>query len=99
MIRLPCPWCGPRDAAEFRYVGESRPRPDPATATVEEWRRHLYLRDNTAAPRAESWYHRMGCRQYLVVVRDPTTDEVVSAEAARGSADGERTDRGEGGAP
>ncbi len=29
MMRLPCPWCGPRNVSEFRYAGEARPRPDP----------------------------------------------------------------------
>ena len=33
MILIRCPWCGPRDAGEFAYQGEARPRPDPAAAT------------------------------------------------------------------
>ncbi|HEX9342090.1 MAG TPA: sarcosine oxidase subunit delta, partial [Actinomycetota bacterium] len=23
MLLLPCPWCGPRDEAEFRYGGQA----------------------------------------------------------------------------
>ena len=50
---LPCPWCGPRNATEFRYGGEAGPRPDPATTTPEEWRRYLYFHAN---PRG--WHDR-----------------------------------------
>ena len=76
MMLIPCPWCGPRDAAEFAYLGEPSSRPDPATATPEQWRGYLYLRDNVAGPVRERWYHRMGCRRRLLVERDTTTDEV-----------------------
>ncbi len=76
MILLPCPWCGPRSAGEFGYVGETRARPDPQTTTPAEWRDYLYLRRNAAGWTTERWYHRMGCRRYLVLERDCTTNEV-----------------------
>jgi len=50
MILIRCPWCGPRDAGEFVYSGETRPRPDPASATPREWRDYLYFPAN---PRGE----------------------------------------------
>ncbi len=79
MILLPCPWCGPRDAEEFGYVGEMRARPDPVTTTMKEWRDYLYLRRNVAGWTTERWYHQMGCRRYLLVDRDTTTNEVRPA--------------------
>ncbi|MBA3308618.1 MAG: sarcosine oxidase subunit delta [Nocardioidaceae bacterium] len=82
MILLPCPWCGPRDAGEFGYVGEVGARPDPRTATPERWREYLYLRANVAGWGTERWYHRMGCRRYLTVERNTTTNEVRSATDA-----------------
>lgn len=78
MITLPCPWCGPRDVGEFAYGDESRPRPDPATVTPAEWRHHLYVRANPAGPVTETWLHRAGCRRFLVVERDTTTNEVLA---------------------
>ena len=48
MITVPCPWCGPRNSADLRYVGESRPRPDPNAASPAEWRAYLYERRNPA---------------------------------------------------
>ncbi|MGI8521984.1 MAG: sarcosine oxidase subunit delta [Nocardioides sp.] len=76
MLVLPCPWCGPRGAEEFGSVGELAPRPDPRTAEPQQWRDYLYLRANRADWTFERWYHRMGCRRYLVVERHPVTNEV-----------------------
>jgi len=76
MMLLPCPWCGPRDAGEFGYVGEVGARPDPRTTTPGQWRDYLYLRRNVAGWTTERWYHRMGCRRYIVLERDSTTNEV-----------------------
>jgi heterotetrameric sarcosine oxidase delta subunit len=76
MIELPCPWCGPRDAGEFAHVGEVIPRPNPRTATPEQWRGYLYLRANPLGWVTETWYHRMGCRRYIRVDRHTGTNEV-----------------------
>lgn len=77
MMLLPCPWCGPRNVAEFGYVGEATPRPDPADATPEEWRAYLYGRANRCGWTAETWYHRMGCRRYISLRRHTLTNEVL----------------------
>jgi heterotetrameric sarcosine oxidase delta subunit len=79
MIQLPCPWCGDRDASEFRYSGEVLSRPDPVTTTPAEWRAYLYLRGNKRGWVTERWYHRAGCRRYLVIERDTSSDEVRGA--------------------
>jgi len=83
MILLPCPWCGPRDSEEFGYVGEMRVRPDPLTASTEQWRDYLYLRRNVVGWTTERWYHGMGCRRYLLVERDTTTNAVRPADPAK----------------
>lgn len=84
MVLVPCPWCGPRDAAEFGYVGELSVRPDPQTTTRKEWRDYLYLRRNVAGWTTERWYHRMGCRRYLVVQRETTTNAFRPPDEAAG---------------
>jgi sarcosine oxidase subunit delta len=83
MIQLPCPWCGLRNVAEFRYAGESTPRPDPATTTPEEWRRYLYIRRNPRGSVQESWYHTAGCRRYIRLERDTVSNESRPAGGAR----------------
>jgi heterotetrameric sarcosine oxidase delta subunit len=82
MITLPCPWCGPRNVTEFAYGGETVARPDAATVTPAEWRVYLYVRANQAGPVTETWLHRAGCRRYLVVERDTTSNEVLAVRRA-----------------
>lgn len=79
MILLPCPYCGPRNASEFHYVGELSTRPIPNETSPEEWRAFLYLRENPAGWTTETWFHRAGCRRYLVVERHTVTNEVRGA--------------------
>ena len=78
MILLPCPFCGPRNASEFRYVGELSERPDPKATSTEEWRTFLYVRDNPAGWTTETWFHSAGCRQHFVAERHTVTNEVRS---------------------
>ncbi len=80
MILVPCPWCGPRNSQEFRYVGESRARPDVETATTEEWRTYLYTKANPAGWVTETWFHRSGCRRYLTAERHTVTNAIRSSD-------------------
>lgn len=82
MMLLPCPWCGPRSATEFRYCGEAGTRPDPATTTPEAWRSYLHLRANPRGWSVEHWHHGSGCRRYLTLERHTLTHEVRAVEAA-----------------
>jgi heterotetrameric sarcosine oxidase delta subunit len=75
MLSVPCPWCGPRNADEFRFVGDVRSRPDPTSASPETWRAYLYLERNEAGWTTETWYHRAGCRRYFVAERHRTSNE------------------------
>jgi sarcosine oxidase subunit delta len=83
MITVPCPWCGPRNSTDLRYVGEARPRPAPSSTTPEEWRSYLYLRDNPAGWTTETWYCRSGCRRFFVVERHTVTNEIKGARPPR----------------
>ena len=79
MLLVPCPNCGPRNAADMRYVGEAGPRPDPASTSPTEWRRYLYIESNPAGLLRETWYCRAGCRRYFVLERDTATNEFVDS--------------------
>lgn len=61
---------------EFRAVGESKRRPDVATAAPEEWRTYLYTKANRADWVTETWYHRAGCRRYFTVERHTVSNEI-----------------------
>jgi heterotetrameric sarcosine oxidase delta subunit len=62
--------------SEFRYVGESSARPDPNSATQQQWRAYLYQRKNPAGWVTEGWFHRSGCGRYLKIERHTISNEV-----------------------
>ncbi|MFF4585486.1 sarcosine oxidase subunit alpha family protein [Streptomyces sp. NPDC001388] len=84
MLLIPCPWCGPRDEAEFHYGGQAHvPYPEnPAALTDEEWARYLFFRDNPKGPFAERWSHAAGCRRWFNAVRDTSTNEILAVYRA-----------------
>jgi sarcosine oxidase subunit delta len=56
-----CPNCGLRDVHEFRYGGQVP----------------IANGGNLPGPQRERWYHRFGCRRWLVAVRDVRTNELL----------------------
>jgi sarcosine oxidase subunit delta len=60
---LTCPDCGPREVQEFRYGGELL----PAGATG----------GNVPGLQRERWFHRFGCRRWLLAERNVRTNEVL----------------------
>lgn len=83
MMLLPCPWCGPRNVAEFGYLGETAARPDPNTAGPREWRSYLYEVANPRGWTVERWFHRAGCRKYVTLERHTATNEVATRGETR----------------
>jgi len=80
------PLLGPRDAAEFVYLGDASliDRPDrQAEDAMEQFHDYAYLRDNPAGAHRELWYHEQGDRSWLVVTRDTLTHEITQVELAR----------------
>jgi heterotetrameric sarcosine oxidase delta subunit len=80
MMLIPCPWCGPREEAEFRYGGQAHVAypADPDALSDAEWARYLYFRDNPKGPFAERWQHAAGCRRWFNAVRDTVTNEILA---------------------
>ncbi len=60
---LNCPNCGPRDVAEYRYGGEIA---EPTAGT------------NLPGSQRERWYHRSGCRRWLLVERNVRTNQILT---------------------
>ena len=80
------PLLGPRDAAEFTYLGDASliNRPDWQTEdAAKKFYEYLYLRDNPAGQHRELWYHEQGDRSWLVVTRNTLTHEITGVELAR----------------
>ncbi len=83
-MRLKCPYCGERDAAEFiTRGGAAGVRPDPAGPDpLQRFHDYVHLRDNPAGTSLEYWYHAAGCRSWLQVTRDTRSHLVLSVEMA-----------------
>ncbi|MEO0975913.1 MAG: sarcosine oxidase subunit delta [Pseudomonadota bacterium] len=82
---IPHPLLGPRDAAEFVYLGDASllDRPDWQADNAEAaFFTYQYLRDNPAGTHRELWFHEQGDRSWLVVTRDITTHDILTVEFA-----------------
>lgn len=80
------PLLGPRDSAEFTYLGDASliDRPDwQAETATRDFYEYAYLRDNPAGWHRELWFHEAGDRSWLVVTRNTLTHEIKSVEMAR----------------
>ncbi len=90
------PLLGPRDAAEFVYLGDAAliDRPDwQGDNAANEFHDYAYLRGNPAGAHRELWYHEQGDRSWLLVTRDTTTHAISKVELARDVAKARGRDR------
>lgn len=73
MKRLTCPMNGPRDIAEFQYLGPLRPtHAEDATALTQ----HLFFAPNPIGPMIEWWRHRPSNTVFLAE-RHTATDQIL----------------------
>ena len=83
-MRIPCPFCGERDSAEFVYRGDASPVRPAAEASENAFAEYVYLRRNPAGEILEHWYHAQGCRNWLVVRRNTRTHVITDTAFAKG---------------
>jgi heterotetrameric sarcosine oxidase delta subunit len=74
---LDCPNCGRRSYTEFWFGGEAVD--DLDTVDVERSYEQVWMRANVAGAQIERWYHFGGCRRWLTVTRDTTSNELTPA--------------------
>ncbi len=72
-LKIPCPNCGLRAFTEFTFGGELRDL-DAADAAGDFAR--VYLRENVSGLQRERWFHALGCRRWLTLERDTTTNRI-----------------------
>ncbi len=80
MLLIPCPYCGPRNEAEFACGGEAhitRPK-TPETVNDEDWAAFLFLRRNTKGLYLERWVHAHGCRRWFNLARDTVSYRILA---------------------
>ena len=72
-VGIPCPTCGRRSSNEFLWGGELRPLEAPDRESDFE---RVFLPANVAGAQEERWFHLLGCRRWVTIRRDTTTNEV-----------------------
>ena len=72
---ITCPNCGPREALEFSYAGETTRRAGP-DASDAQLAGYLFFRENANGWQSEWWVHRDGCRRWFLAERHTGTNEV-----------------------
>jgi sarcosine oxidase, subunit delta len=72
---ITCPNCGPREALEFAFGGETTRRAGP-TSSDRELAASLYFRRNVNGWQTEWWVHQSGCRVWFLAERHTTTNEI-----------------------
>lgn len=82
MIRIPCPFCGLRDHAEFTYGGDGSITYPALDAPASDWHDAVFLRENIRGRQTETWHHANGCRMWLLVERDTMTHEIHTVRPA-----------------
>lgn len=88
------PLLGPRDSAEFVYLGDAKLMDRPSwqgkeasdarlSEALDRFHDYLYLRDNPAGVHQELWYHEQGDRSWLVVTRNTLSHEILDVVLAK----------------
>ena len=80
MLRIACPWCGPRDEIEFACGGEAHIALPADAETIDDaaWADYLFMRANPKGRYRERWVHVHGCRRWFNVVRETTTERILA---------------------
>ncbi len=80
MLKITCPFCGPRSESEFFFGGPVKAdRPDPNAVSDAEWVEFLTVVPNPLGPVQERWWHGRGCGEWLTIWRDTRTHDIVEA--------------------
>jgi heterotetrameric sarcosine oxidase delta subunit len=78
-IRITCPNCGTRAVEEWVY-GEVFAVPDEIADPDERDIDRGFMHNNPEGPVREAWFHLYGCRRWIYLTRDTTTDHILSIE-------------------
>ena len=80
MLLIPCPWCGPRDEAEFHYGGQAHVAypADPAALSRRRVGPVPVLPRQPEGAVRRALVHTAGCRRWFNAVRDTATHEFLA---------------------
>jgi len=78
-LQINCPHCGKRPIEEFIY-GEVPVVPEEIT-DPDEWDiDRAFMMHNTEGIQREAWFCLQGCRRWVYLFRDTTTNKIIRYE-------------------
>ena len=82
MLKIPCPFCGPRNETEFVHGGPAKAaRPDNVSAMDDTtWIEYLTVPQNPLGPVEERWWHVRGCGSWFTIKRDTRSHDLIDEE-------------------
>lgn len=82
MLKITCPFCGPRNESEFAYGGPAKSRrpDDPSEISDTDWVDYLTVAVNPMGPVREKWWHVRGCGKWLSIVRDTVSHNIIDGD-------------------
>ena len=80
MLKISCPFCGPRNEVEFVHGGPLKARrPDDASPLEDQaWVEYLTVPQNPLGPVQERWWHVRGCGSWFTITRDTLNHDILS---------------------
>lgn len=82
MLKISCPFCGPRNEVEFIHGGPLKDqRPEDASQLEDQaWIEYLTVPINPLGPVQERWWHVCGCSSWFTITRDTRSHDIVDGE-------------------
>ena len=79
MLKIPCPFCGPRNESEFIHGGPAKDQrsEDPSTVSDQDWVEWLTVPNNPVGFTREKWWHVRGCGRWVTIRRHTVTHEIA----------------------
>jgi heterotetrameric sarcosine oxidase delta subunit len=75
-LMIPCPHCGVRPYTEFWWSGELPEGGHHMEADPERDYARVWLKRNVAGDQPERWFHHAGCRRWVTLTRNTTTNAI-----------------------
>ena len=91
-LQTPCPHCRRRPVHEFMY-GEVADVPESIADPDARDLDRAFMRSNPAGLTTERWFHVAGCRRWLTLRRDTTSDLNPKAASMTGVASESQRER------
>lgn len=82
MLKITCPFCGPRNEIEFIHGGPLKKQRPEDVSLIDDayWIDYLTVPQNPIGPVQERWWHVRGCGSWITITRDTRSHAIIDDE-------------------